>query len=156
MTRSPGSRYDLQIELERLDAAARDQQLVVGGTAALQPLQPVGECVEWSGQAARRRVLERADLAGGGELLQQRGHALAWERGRVGEAAREGDQVGQTEERQHGGDPLADVTPGARGDECVPPSRLGRHGHAANPRRRRSELLVPPGQRWPAARRSQR
>ena len=109
-----GIEVRLADELERLDATARDQQLVVGGTAALQPLEPVRERVEWPGQTARRRVLERADLAGGGELLQERGHPLAWERGRVREAARKGDQVGQAEERQDRRDPLADVAPGAR------------------------------------------
>ena len=57
-------------QLERFDRSARDQQLVVGGTAALQGLEPVRERVQRPGQPACRRVLERAQLAGGDELLE--------------------------------------------------------------------------------------
>ena len=122
-----GVEIRLADQLERLDPAARDQQLVVGRTAALQPLEPVCERVARPGQPACRRVLERTHLAFGGELLEQRRDALARERLRVGEAAREGDQVGDPEQRQNRGDPLADIAARSCRGERVPPSRLGRH-----------------------------
>ena len=128
-----GVEIRLADQLERLDPAARDQQLVVGRTAALQPLEPVCEGVARAGQPTCRRVLERTHLAFGGELLEQRRDALARERLRVGEAAREGDQVGNSEQPQNEGDPLADIATRACRGERVPPSRLGRHRHAANP-----------------------
>ena len=104
-------------QLQRLDRAARDRQLVLGGAAALQRLEPVGERVERPGQPARRRVLECAQLAGLDELLEQRRDPLARERLRVGEAAGERDHVGHAEERQDGGDALADIAPRARRGE---------------------------------------
>ena len=120
-------------ELERLDRAARDQQLVIGRTAALQPLEPVCEGVTRAGQPTCRRVLERTHLACRGELLEQRRDALAPERLGVREAAREGDQVWNAEQTQNKGDPLADIATRACSGERVPPSRLGRDRHAANP-----------------------
>jgi hypothetical protein len=117
-------------KLERLDRAARDQQLVVGGTPALQDLEPAGERVERSGEPAGRRVLEGARLARGGELLDERGGALARERQRVGEAARERDHAGEAEERENRGDPFAHVAARARCKERLPAPRLRRHRHS--------------------------
>ena len=57
-------------ELERLDRAARDHQLVVGRSAALQRVEPGCDRVERAGEPSRRRVLERSRLACGGELLE--------------------------------------------------------------------------------------
>ncbi len=108
-------------ELERLDRAARDQQLVVGRTPALQRLEPAGERVERPGEPARRRVLERARLACRGELREQRRRTLARERERIGEAAGERDQVGDAEERENVRDPVADVPARARGEEQARP-----------------------------------
>src|SRR5581483_166677 len=130
-------------EGERLDAAARDQQLVVGRPQALQPLEPRGERVERSGKPARRRVLERTRLSGLGELVQQGGDPLARKRLRSGEPARERDDVRATEEREHGGDPVADVPARALGCESLPASRVERDGHAANPRTAGSRTAGP-------------
>ena len=116
-------------ELERLDRAARDHELVVCGTAALQRLEP--GC-EGSRSPARPRVgayWNAAASSSGCQFLEQRRDALARKRLRVGESAREGDQVRDSEERQHGGDPVADLTPRPRSDQSVPPSHLGRRGH---------------------------
>ena len=84
-------------QFERLDRAARDQQLVSAGAATLQRLEPPGEGFERARQAARRRVLERRRLGRVGELPEQRRDVLTRKRLRVGETARERDQVGQPE-----------------------------------------------------------
>ena len=125
-------------ELECLDRAARDQELVVRGTTPLQRLEPAREGVEEPGEAARRCVLERGRLLRGCQLLEQRRDALARKCLRVGEPTRERDQVGDSEEGQDGCDPVADVTPRARSDQRVPPTDLGCRRHASHPRRRLS------------------
>ena len=116
-------------ELERLDRAARDHQLVVGGAAALRRVDPSRERVERTGKPARRRVLERARLFRLGELGEQLRRALARERPRVGESAGEGDQSGHFEQREDLGDPLAHAAAGAGGEELLPSARRGGHGH---------------------------
>ena len=58
-------------QLERLDPAARDQQLVVAGPPVPAPLEPSGDGVERARQPARRRVLECGRLAARGELGEQ-------------------------------------------------------------------------------------
>ena len=130
-----GVEVRLPDQLERLDRAARDQQLVVGRATALERLEPVRERVQRPGEPSCRRILERAQLAGLGEFLQQRRDPLTGKGLRVGEAAGERDQVGQAEQRQDGRDSLADVAPRPGRGERLPPGRLGRHRHAANPMR---------------------
>ena len=71
-------------ELERLDRAARDQQLVVRRPPALERLEPARERVERAGEPARRRVLEGRRLARGRELREQRSGTFARKRQRVG------------------------------------------------------------------------
>src|SRR5207249_11408727 len=67
-------------ELERLDRAARDQQLVAAGATALSRLESRRERVERSGEAARGRVLEGGRLARGGKLREQLGGAATRKR----------------------------------------------------------------------------
>ena len=119
----------LRDELERFDRTARDHELVLGRTTALQGFEPAGERIERSRETSRGRVLERARLARRSELSEQRCGALARERERVGEAARERDHVGQAEEREDVRDPLADVPARAGGEELVPAVGLGRDRH---------------------------
>src|SRR5829696_1112480 len=128
-----GVEVRLPDQLERLDRAARDQELVVGGPATLQPLEPVGERVQRPREPSGGRVLERAQFLPGGELLQQRRDPLARERLGVGKAAGERDQVGKAEQREHRRDPLADLAARPRRGERLPPCRLGSQRHAANP-----------------------
>ena len=121
-------------QLERLDRAAREQELLLGRAAALQRFHAAGDRVERTGEPPRRRILERARLAGGGELLQERGDALAGKRRRIGEAARERDHVRHPEQREDRRDPLPHVAPRAGGEERLTPD-VGRHRHTANPSR---------------------
>jgi hypothetical protein len=116
-------------QLQALDAAARDQQLVFVRAAALNLLEPPGDGVERAGQAARRRVLERRRLAGLRELREQRGSPLAREGLRIRKAAGEGDQVGAAEKAQHEGDSVAHVAARAGCKELLPVTELGRDGH---------------------------
>ena len=76
------------------------------------------------GMPARRRVLEGDRLAGLRELGEQLRRALAREGQRVGEAARERDQVGAAEEAEHERDPLADVAARALGEQLLPVADL--------------------------------
>ena len=128
-------------ELERLDRAARDHQLFVRGSSALQRLQPAAEHVERPREPLRRRVLERGRLARGHELLEQGRHTIAGERQRVGEAACEGDDVRHAEEGEHGRDAVTGGARGARRGLDLQPSELRRRrqvGHATSRARSRS------------------
>ena len=116
-------------ELERLDRAARDHQLVVRGPPALRRLDPSGERVERPGEPARRRVLECARLAGLGELGEELRGALARERPRIGEPAGERDQARHRKQREDLCDPIADTAARPCREELVPSARHGRHGH---------------------------
>ena len=88
-------------ELERLDRAARDQQLVVGRPAALQRLEPcrrarrAGRRARASARTGRRVASPAAANSASSAAARSRGNVA-----RVGEAARERDQVGHAEERE--------------------------------------------------------
>jgi hypothetical protein len=75
----------LRHQLERLDPAARHEQLVL----RRPPVQPGGQHLPRTREPLGRRILEGSNV----ELRRQLGHALRRERARVGEAAREGDQL---------------------------------------------------------------
>ncbi len=116
-------------QLQALDAAARDQQLVLVRPAALNLLEPAGDGVERAGQTACRRVLKRGRLAGLRELREQRGSALARKGLRIREAAGERDQVGAAEEAQYERDSVAHVAARALCKELLPVTELRRDGH---------------------------
>src|SRR5882724_1773558 len=121
-------------ELERLDCAARDDQLVVCRAAALQRFEPAGDRVERTSEPPRGRVLKGVRLTRRGELTEQRGGALTRKRQRVGEATGERDQIRPAEEPENSRDSFTDVPPCSLRKETIPARRLA-HSHATQYRR---------------------
>ena len=118
----------LRHELEPFDRAARDQELVVRWPTSLGGLDATGDRVERTREAARWCVLERARLAVGRELGEQRRRALAREGRGIRKAAGERDQTRDAEQRENRRDALADVAPGSSGEAL----RVRRDRHGAN------------------------
>ena len=119
-------------ELERLDRAARQQELVVGRPPALEPLEPTGDEVTRTGEARRRRVLEGGSVPLLDELAQEIGDDPAREGGRVGQPTGEGDDVFGVGEREDGDETLSRARARPRGEEGLPSPELLLDGHGAD------------------------
>src|SRR5687768_10675998 len=74
---------DLADELERLDCAAREEELFLGRSPLLEALEPPGDEVAGARQTLRRRVLERGRIARLDELAEDVCDDPTGERGRV-------------------------------------------------------------------------
>ena len=122
-------------ELERLDRAARDQQLVVGGPPALQRSSLPATASSAPASPRVGAYWNAADSPAAANSCEQRGGALARERQRVGEPAGERDQVRPAQQREDGRDPFTDVPARPLRKEPIPARRLARYRHVTRYRR---------------------
>ena len=116
-------------ELERLDRATRDHQLVVVRAAALRRLNPSSECVERSREPSRRRVLEGAASPVSANSARS---CDARSRGNVrgsGKPPANEMSPGTLRPRQDLGDALADPTTVRAANNLFPSARRQGHGH---------------------------
>jgi hypothetical protein len=120
---------DLADELERLDCAAREEELLLGRPPPLEPLEPSGDEVAGPRQSLRRRVLERGRVARLDELAQDIGHNPTGERGRVRQPAGERDDVLRPREREDGDQPLPRAASSAAGEVALPAAEFLVDGH---------------------------
>src|SRR5207245_11801851 len=81
-------------QLERLDSAARDQQLVLRGPTALLTLETSGDHVQRACEAACGRILEGGRFACRRKLVQEFRNSVARERLRIGETTRKRNDIG--------------------------------------------------------------